>query len=131
MTGGDGGALLFPDRERYEDAYLRHSCGRPAADRHYEHRTQGSNQRMSEFIAAVLNGQLTRLDEHLPLRERGAEVLEKELAVVPGVVPTGRDERCDLHSHYMAMFRVIGIGEDRKSTRLNSSHVAISYAVFC
>src|SRR5690625_6853607 len=25
----------------------------------------------------------------------------------------------------------IGQGEDRKSTRLNSSHVAISYAVFC
>src|SRR5207253_10922143 len=24
-----------------------------------------------------------------------------------------------------------GTGEDRKSTRLNSSHVAISYAVFC
>src|SRR5690625_6896177 len=24
-----------------------------------------------------------------------------------------------------------GAGEDRKSTRLNSSHVAISYAVFC
>src|SRR5690625_6806861 len=24
-----------------------------------------------------------------------------------------------------------GINEDRKSTRLNSSHVAISYAVFC
>src|SRR5437868_14585663 len=29
--------------------------------------------------------------------------------------------------------RVIGIGvrQDRKSTRLNSSHVSISYAVFC
>src|SRR5690625_5422006 len=25
----------------------------------------------------------------------------------------------------------IPVGEDRKSTRLNSSHVAISYAVFC
>src|SRR5207253_6786188 len=25
----------------------------------------------------------------------------------------------------------IGLGLDRKSTRLNSSHVAISYAVFC
>src|SRR5437870_6582182 len=24
-----------------------------------------------------------------------------------------------------------GLGKDRKSTRLNSSHVAISYAVFC
>src|SRR5438874_4308658 len=26
---------------------------------------------------------------------------------------------------------VLGHGEDRKSTRLNSSHVEISYAVFC
>src|SRR5438477_1131045 len=27
--------------------------------------------------------------------------------------------------------RVLGGGEDRKSTRLNSSHMSISYAVFC
>src|SRR5690349_22169543 len=27
--------------------------------------------------------------------------------------------------------RGLGIGRDRKSTRLNSSHVEISYAVFC
>src|SRR2546421_8966357 len=27
--------------------------------------------------------------------------------------------------------RVSGVGEDRKSTRLNSSHDQISYAVFC
>src|SRR5690606_40819969 len=26
---------------------------------------------------------------------------------------------------------VVSLGEDRKSTRLNSSHVKISYAVFC
>src|SRR5436853_3094260 len=25
----------------------------------------------------------------------------------------------------------LGVGEDRKSTRLNSSHLGISYAVFC
>src|SRR5215813_8406064 len=29
------------------------------------------------------------------------------------------------------LHRVEGIGTDRKSTRLNSSHVRISYAVFC
>src|SRR5207249_5902596 len=28
-------------------------------------------------------------------------------------------------------YKVAGIHEDRKSTRLNSSHVSISYAVFC
>src|SRR5437870_9682829 len=31
---------------------------------------------------------------------------------------------------HLAAYAVIGI-RDRKSTRLNSSHVAISYAVFC
>src|SRR6266496_5379768 len=33
-------------------------------------------------------------------------------------------------SHNHPMFRLVGAG-DRKSTRLNSSHVEISYAVFC
>src|SRR5207253_11223706 len=37
--------------------------------------------------------------------------------------------RCD--EHRRACARRPQIGEDRKSTRLNSSHVAISYAVFC
>src|SRR5690625_5631076 len=44
------------------------------------------------------------------------------------------------NGHHAEAFGVIGnmahgenmnIGQDRKSTRLNSSHVAISYAVFC
>src|SRR5690554_7337591 len=30
-----------------------------------------------------------------------------------------------------AVSGIVGHGEDRKSTRLNSSHVRISYAVFC
>src|SRR5690625_5781925 len=39
----------------------------------------------------------------------------------------------DLHGEYQAFQHVLrnGSGKDRKSTRLNSSHVAISYAVFC
>src|SRR5437660_8968970 len=31
----------------------------------------------------------------------------------------------------IARFRILLVNRDRKSTRLNSSHVAISYAVFC
>src|SRR5439155_27023536 len=55
------------------------------------------------------------------LREDGAVLARRGLhvAVVVGVA------RVDLED------LVIDIGEDRKSTRLNSSHVAISYAVFC
>src|SRR2546422_3898233 len=45
-------------------------------------------------------------------------------------------ERNDLHPGEQrlegaAIVRSIGCGEDRKSTRLNSSHGYISYAVFC
>src|SRR5690625_5862462 len=31
----------------------------------------------------------------------------------------------------LTTFFAVAFGQDRKSTRLNSSHVAISYAVFC
>src|SRR5207253_6534079 len=33
--------------------------------------------------------------------------------------------------HEAGATRIVVVEEDRKSTRLNSSHVAISYAVFC
>src|SRR3712207_7413847 len=37
-----------------------------------------------------------------------------------------------LMTHYQTMQTfATGLGEDRKSTRLNSSHANISYAVFC
>src|SRR5690625_2742198 len=32
---------------------------------------------------------------------------------------------------FLSILLFVGVGTDRKSTRLNSSHVAISYAVFC
>src|SRR5690625_467341 len=51
-------------------------------------------------------------DQHVAAGDVGAEVLE------------------DPHHAGGLGARAVG-GEDRKSTRLNSSHVAISYAVFC
>src|SRR3712207_8671280 len=35
------------------------------------------------------------------------------------------------HEHILAIYCLIDIYKDRKSTRLNSSHANISYAVFC
>src|SRR3712207_7966247 len=35
------------------------------------------------------------------------------------------------HRHDQAVLRGCGVAGDRKSTRLNSSHANISYAVFC
>jgi 3-amino-5-hydroxybenzoate synthase len=114
MTAGEGGAVLFGAEEQYETGFVRHSCGRPRADRGYFHRTSGSNFRMNEFSAAVLRAQLSRLDAQIDVRERRWPVLSKLLAEIDGVVPQVDDDRCDRNPRYMAMFRLPGVTEQRR-----------------
>src|SRR3712207_7097870 len=54
----------------------------------------------------------------------GADRLVREQLEAPRVQAPYRDDRC-------AVVEVGNDGQDRKSTRLNSSHANISYAVFC
>lgn len=112
LTAGEGGAVTFPDEALYERAYLLHTCGRPRGDRVYDHRVGGSNYRMNEFTAAVLRAQLARLADQTKLREAASAYLDELLGSVPGVVPQGRDRECDVHPHYMAMYRVEGHDRD-------------------
>src|SRR3712207_7979654 len=58
-----------------------------------------------------------------PLARRGSIALA-DLAELPLVVVSRETSRA-IHD------RIVGLFEDRKSTRLNSSHANISYAVFC
>lgn len=115
MTAGEGGALLFENADQYQQAFLRHSCGRPRGDRTYLHRTSGSNYRMNEFSAAVLRAQLGRLDAQIDLREARRAQFAELLDAVPGVSVQGRDERCDRNPHYMMMFRVDGVTEQQRN----------------
>ncbi|OIK02790.1 DegT/DnrJ/EryC1/StrS family aminotransferase [Streptomyces monashensis] len=115
MTAGEGGAVLFPDSEMYETAFLRHSCGRPRTDRRYLHQIAGTNLRLNEFSAAVLRAQLSRVEAQITTRQQRWAVLSPLLEAIDGVVPQRGDERTDFPSHYMAMFRVPGIGEDDRN----------------
>ncbi|MEU3731085.1 aminotransferase class I/II-fold pyridoxal phosphate-dependent enzyme [Streptomyces sp. NPDC033538] len=115
MTAGEGGALLFPDTETYEAAFLRHSCGRPRTDRRYLHQVAGTNLRLNEFSAAVLRAQLGRLEQQIATRQRRWAVLSPLLEAIDGVVPQRGDDRTDSPSHYMAMFRLPGISEDDRN----------------
>ncbi len=117
MTAGEGGAIVFPEgeSEKYETAFLRHSCGRPRDDRRYLHQIAGSNMRLNEFSASVLRAQLRRLDEQIAVRDERWALLSALLGEIDGIVPQGGDLRADRHSHYMAMFRVPGIGEDGRN----------------
>jgi 3-amino-5-hydroxybenzoate synthase len=115
MTAGEGGAVTFNDAEMYETAFVRHSCGRPRHDRGYFHETSGSNFRLNEFSASVLRAQLARLDSQIAIREERWPLLSRLLAEIPGVVPQAMDERADRNPHYMAMFRLPGVSEERRN----------------
>src|SRR5262245_64622370 len=54
-----------------------------------------------------------------------------EISVVDGIAPRFRRESAHAQRHDIAMLRRRDAEQDRKSTRLNSSHLGISYAVFC
>nr|AXL06232.1 3-amino-5-hydroxybenzoate synthase [uncultured bacterium] len=117
MTAGEGGAVVFPDgeTEKYETAFLRHSCGRPRDDRRYFHKIAGSNMRLNEFSASVLRAQLARLDEQIAVRDERWALLSRLLGEIDGVVPQAGDVRADRNSHYMAMFRVPGLTEEKRN----------------
>lgn len=106
MTAGEGGAITLADAAGYDEAFARHSCGRPAGDRDYRHRTPSSNFRMSEFCGAVLRAQLTRLADQNARRGAQWKQLSAGLAEIDGVTPQGSDDRCEINPHYMAMFTV-------------------------
>ncbi|KUO23045.1 DegT/DnrJ/EryC1/StrS family aminotransferase [Streptomyces dysideae] len=115
MTAGEGGLVTFVDAGQREEAFLRHSCGRPSSDRYYFHKTSGSNFRMNEFSASVLRAQLARLGGQIDTRERNWPVLSGLLAQIDGVQPQLIDERVTRNPHYMAMFRIPGMSAERRN----------------
>src|SRR5690606_41459050 len=63
---------------------------------------------------------------------RSAHVFEGKIYIYPSHDVETDVAQDDLGSHFdMKDYHVYSMETDRKSTRLNSSHVKISYAVFC
>ena len=104
MTCGEGGALITDNEDLYKRAYLIHGVGRPDRDRVYEHSVLGSNDRMSEFSAAILIAQQERLCAMNKKRDENALLLDSLLFGIEGIKPQGRKEYATLITHYMYMF---------------------------
>src|SRR3989442_5445586 len=68
------------------------------------------------------------LRQHLVARDQHAQILAPEARVLGGVAARGDHPPATAVDDHRFGVRD---RQDRKSTRLNSSHVRISYAVFC
>lgn len=107
MTAGEGGAILLPGSDRYQEAFSRHCIGR-AYDGGPYFVTASSNYRLGEFAAAVLRAQLGRLAEQNEHREQRWRELVDLVAQIPGITPQGRDPRCTLDPHYVVSMKLDG-----------------------
>jgi dTDP-4-amino-4,6-dideoxygalactose transaminase len=110
LTAGEGGAVVTNDEALYRRAWSLHNVGRlKTADWRtrgwYQHAILGSNERLTEFQAALLLAQFTRLEEQMARRAAGAAYLDRALAAIPGIRPQRRDPRVTAHAHHLYVFR--------------------------
>lgn len=88
VTGGEGGMIVTNDEEWADRCWSVTNVGRLRHGAWYEHTGLASNYRLSEWAAAVLRVQLTRLEEQTQRRAANGAYLAEALAEVPGLEPT-------------------------------------------
>lgn len=106
MTAGEGGIIISNDDGFERQARSVHDCGRMPGEWFYSHFIYGSNYRLSEWQAAVLRVQLSRLGEQTRRRHENGRSLDQLLGKIPGITPQKIDPRCTRNGHYAYIFHV-------------------------
>src|SRR5437868_14572072 len=81
-------------------------------------------------VRAVNTDVLTDAEDSFPTR-RSSDLGQRAVVIAAAQQQLRRAERARRDHHLLAVHPARLDGADRKSTRLNSSHVSSSYAVFC
>jgi dTDP-4-amino-4,6-dideoxygalactose transaminase len=106
MTAGEGGIIISNDDPFERQARSVHDCGRMPGEWFYSHFIYGSNYRLSEWQGAILNVQLSRLEEQTLHRHGNGRLLDKLFAEIPGITPQKCDPRCTRNGQYAYIFHV-------------------------
>jgi dTDP-4-amino-4,6-dideoxygalactose transaminase len=104
---GEGGALLTNDEELFERCFVSHWNGGVTRRTRYDFSDvlHGSKFVMTEFQAALLLAQVTRLEEQTKTREGNAQYLTSLLREIPGIVPARMYEGCTRNVYHGLIFR--------------------------
>lgn len=106
LTAGEGGFITVNDTKLFEKFWSIHHCGR---DYHgkiwYDHVNIGTNARMTEWQAAILDAQMDKLDEQIEKRMANAKYLNSLLSEIPCVEPMEHDERITRNSYHLFIFK--------------------------
>ena len=107
LNSGEGGAVLTDDDALAEACYRFHnnSRGRGNTGGDFSYHGTGANMRMTEFQAALLLAQMTRLEAQSRTRSENAGYLTRLLGQIPGITPARMYEGCTRNAYHLYMFR--------------------------
>ena len=107
LNSGEGGAILTDDEALIETCYRFHnnSRGRRNTGDDFSYRNIGANLRLTEFQAALLNAQMTRLETQARTRDANGSHLTKLLQQIPGITPARMYDGCTRNAYHLYMFR--------------------------
>ncbi len=107
LNSGEGGALVTNDAELMERAISFHNNGRGTGSVSGYVRN-GCNYRITEFQAALLSTQLTRVAAQAAIREKNARYLTSQLRQIPGISPASMYPGSTRNAYHLYMFRYDG-----------------------
>ncbi len=107
LNSGEGGAILTQQEDLFHRCSLFHnnSRGMHRQDDSFTYAAPGLNLRMTEFQAALLVAQMTRLEEQSRTRESNASYLSSLLETIPGIYPARLHSGCTRSAYHLYMFR--------------------------
>ncbi|MGE7823983.1 DegT/DnrJ/EryC1/StrS family aminotransferase [Paenibacillus sp. NPDC093718] len=132
INAGEGGIILTNDKKLADKAWSLVNVGRIREGAWYQHEHIGWNLRMTEFQAAVLLGQMSRLDEQMDKRERNGKLLTELLGNIVGIHTIRRDPRITKHAYHLYLFKLDSsvadtVDKNEVIRRLNSEGIPVSY----
>lgn len=106
LNAGEGGIITTNQAHLWENAWSICNVGRIPNGEWYQHEKLGQNYRLSEFQAAIILAQMTRLEEQMTRREQNAVRLDSLLGSIDGVRLMKQDPRITRHAYHLYMFKL-------------------------
>ena len=107
LNSGEGGAIVSNDETLIDQCYAFHnnSRRRNTAGSDFSYVARGLNLRLTEFQAAILLAQMSRLEQQSKTREENAAALTAMLKQIPGIAPAATYANCTRNAYHLYMFR--------------------------
>lgn len=105
LNAGEGGLVVTNDEKLYDVMNSLRNVGRVKGGQWYEHHYIGCNYRITQFQAALLSQQLSRLEQQTRLRDENGRYLNTLLESVEGISPLTRGHGETLHTYHLYIFR--------------------------